>query len=275
MLENMNTAGNETTAIEQLRDTSFSKLTVLHPNLAPHERYHQTYFERYTACSNEKEKIAEAIIRISLNTGNQALLDLGSGDGALTRMLADTFKHITAVEKNPSYKNNLDDLRNVGTIISLMEDYSPERLFNIILMSYSLSGIRAEHLKSVLNKLSDSLAPNGKMLFVTYAGGCPWDQFGKVVRGSLEIPETGGTDLHLKQLKAVNRKTEVLETIPSLIKGRDLNDLVNKLGFFFLRNIEGYHANIEAFSRILKPLTIELPSGEKALEIKQNIIEII
>lgn len=242
--------------------------------LAPYEKSHHIHFERYTAATDEKEKIALAIEAISRVTGNEALLDLGSGDGVLTRKLATVFKSIVAVEKNLKYSTKLQDLRNVKTVFSLMEDYQPDRVFNIALMAYSLSGIGKNNLFEVMQCLLDSLSQKGKLLCVTHAEDSAWDRFASIVRHDLGISRTGGTALHLKELQDCNLKGSVLLTLPSLIRSDSLEALAEKLSFFFLREVEAYQRNIKIFTQILGPFTVKLKTGEVALQSAQSIIEI-
>jgi len=57
-------------------------------------------FEKFVRWTNEKQKTAEAILKVVGDT-KESLLDIGAGDGVLTKLIEEKFTHITAVELGP------------------------------------------------------------------------------------------------------------------------------------------------------------------------------
>jgi len=272
------------------RDKSISKLTVHTPtpetslenthmprpaDLASYEGSHHNFFQVYTAKTDGKQKVAEAVIEIAANIGTDSILDLGAGDGRLTALLASSFSRVVAVEKNAKYEAALSAIDGVDVHIKAMQEFNTAEKFGIILMSYSLSGVPANQYSDFMESLTKRLAPGGKILFVTYADGCPWDEFAEFVCSDLGIERTGGTTLHNMELQRVGLSTELLRPVETVIWGDDLKDLAETLTFFFLRDTTGYRDNLHSYLPKLSELSTKLPTGGLNIQVTENIIEIL
>jgi trans-aconitate methyltransferase len=105
-------------------------------------------------------------------TGGQ-VLEIGCGNGGMTRLLAERASHVTAVDVSSASLEVLRALRlpNVSVVDTLIEHYRPGVRFDFIVMSEVI-----EHLRdpvAVLSQVRQWLAPGGAMLITSPKGR--WD----------------------------------------------------------------------------------------------------
>ncbi len=231
-------------------------------------------FELYSLHTNGKEKVAEAIISIAQEINARLLLDLGAGDGRLTRLLSSAFRSTIAVEKHPAFQIKLAAITGVTVIAATIADYIPERSFDIALLSYSLSGVPLSELSKFLDRLNAYRSHRGKILFVTYRDGCPWDLFAEEIYQLLGIGRTGGLERHMNQLSNVGCSTESLQVIESRIWGESMQDLAANLGFFFYKRAPEYFDRLEIVCDILERYVIATSENRIFLPVSEVICEI-
>jgi len=207
--------------------------------------------------------------------GAQSLLDLGAGDGTLTRLLAPYFRDVMAVDKNAEFERPLSLIPNVTAAIARMEDFVPPNAVDMILMSYSTSGVPGPRLGSFLSSLFEHLTPRGKILFATYEDGCPWDRFAGEVYARLGLPRTGGAARHREQIEGAGFSAERVASLDTFIWAGDLPSLFDTLEFFFLPRITHYRALREELLGKLEPFAEPLPEGRVGIKVIEVVYELL
>lgn len=127
---------------------------------------HSNSFEKYISWSNEKPKIAETILAI-LEDKKDSLLDIGAGDGTLTRLLETRFAHITAIEPGAHLFDELIKTcssTKYNLIHLPFEKTKIEEKFDIILASHSFRYISNPF--SEIYRIKNLLKNSGSVLLV-------------------------------------------------------------------------------------------------------------
>jgi hypothetical protein len=245
------------------------------PNATDRPRLFRAAFDRYVESTDGKEKLAREIAAIARSMQAARLLDLGAGNGTLTRLLSPHFQAIVGVEQNSAFEASLGLVPNAVTVISRMEDYVPVEPPDIVLMSYSLDGIPVERLGSTMAALVSCLAPRGKILFVTHEDGCPWDRYADPVYRALGMPRSGGARRHVEDLRRAGFEARRLVSIDGFIWAADRAALFEALEFFFIDAVDGYYASRPAFEEILGGLVEPLPGERVAIKAVECLFELI
>jgi hypothetical protein len=231
-------------------------------------------FERYSANTDGKEKIAEYINAIGEAKPGALLIDFGAGDGRLTRRLLRGFDNIIAVEKHESFRPSLAAIPGVCVVASKIEDFTPPRPYDVGLLSYSLSGIPKQRFYDTVKRFLDRRGERGQLLFVTFVDGCDWDLWANGIAKHLNVPRRSGLARHQEQLESFGFPSRVVTTWESSIWGENSDALYRNLGFFFYRNIADY---LQDQSK-LKPLLEEFQSWDGVrmnLSVQEAIVEIL
>ena len=231
-------------------------------------------FERYSANTDGKEKIASYVNSLGRDNPGALIIDLGAGDGRLTRYLLEGFNDVIAVERHPSFIPALAALPGVTPIASSIEDFNPTRPFDIGLLSYSLSGIPKDRLQDTLDRLLLARKDGGRLLFVTYRDGCEWDQFADEVAAHLNLPRTGGLARHTKELNDLGFHTEIISTLNTRIWSENSRSLYENLGFFFHKKISEYINSADQLQPALERLQ-SWDGRQMNLSVEESIVEII
>lgn len=87
------------------------------------------------------------------------VLELGSGDGVMTAMLAEHFEHVTVVEGSRHLLDAIPDRPNLEKVHSLFEAFSPAQPFDAIIMEHVLEHV--EDPVGILKLATPWLAPEG------------------------------------------------------------------------------------------------------------------
>lgn len=100
----------------------------------------------------------------------KTLLEIGCGNGGMTRLLAPKVEHLTAFDVSAPSLKLVDEmnLANVVTAQGLIESFSPERQFDWVVLSEVI-----EHLRdpmAVVRKAYEFLAPGGSLVITTPNG---------------------------------------------------------------------------------------------------------
>lgn len=206
--------------------------------------------------------------------GAESLLDLGAGDGTLTRLLSPYFENILAVDKNAKFEHQLSLIPKVTAAIARMEDVIVPRKVDIILMSYSTSGVPAARLGPFLSSLFEHLTPRGKILLATYQDGCSWDRFAGEVYEKLGLSRSGGVSRHFEQIEAAGLSAERVASLDTFIWAPDLPSLFDTLEFFFLPRIDEYRGLRGELLGRLKPFAEPLPGGEVGIKVVEIVLEL-
>lgn len=93
------------------------------------------------------------------------ILELGCADGIITEKLCKDFEKVTVVDGSQIFLDEVRDhvkARNLSTVLSLFEEYSPSERFNTIFMTHIL-----EHMDkplALLKRAKEWLIPGGRVL---------------------------------------------------------------------------------------------------------------
>lgn len=91
--------------------------------------------------------------------GRGSCLELGSGDGVMTAMLAEHFAQVVVVEGAKHLLDAIPDRPNLTKAHSLFEDFRPGQLFETIIMEHVLEHV--EDPVAILKLASPWLTPDG------------------------------------------------------------------------------------------------------------------
>lgn len=89
-------------------------------------------------------------------------LELGPGDGQMTRFLVHDFPRLTLVEGSAALLASIPDSPNLVKVHALFEDYQPTQKFNTIIMAHILEHVDAP--VALLQRVREWLAPAGRIL---------------------------------------------------------------------------------------------------------------
>ncbi len=236
-------------------------------------------FERYSARTDGKVKIAERVVAQAGGSSKMHLLDLGAGDGRLTRMLAPQFLKTTAVDKKPVFEDKLARIPGVEVIVSPIEKLVIGEPFDIGLLSYSLSGIPRDILRKTVDRLFAQSSDTGRLLYVTYEDGCAWDRYADIVYSALGISRNGGSLRHAAELKSAGLEVKELDSFETLIWDSSLSELYDTLAFFFVSDVRTYMHQRREFTLHLQKFAqsngdrrVSLPVVEKLFEIMRPAV---
>lgn len=84
-------------------------------------------------------------------TGDRCL-ELGAGNGYMTKKLVEEFKNVTVVDGSETLLKKMDDQNNLKKVYSMFEDYKTNEKYDTILMNHIL-----EHLENPVTILKRSL----------------------------------------------------------------------------------------------------------------------
>ncbi|OZG74487.1 hypothetical protein BTA51_05645 [Hahella sp. CCB-MM4] len=231
-------------------------------------------FEQYSTRTDSREKIANSLVSQISHPHTLHFLDLGAGDGRLTRILASHFLCTTAVDKRSAFNERLTGIPGVEFVHSPIESLILEKPFDIGLFAYSLSGVSCESLNRAINSLFMQSSDVGRLFFLTYENGCSWDRYADRVYRELGIARNGGSDQHLRDLRSSGFEVRELDSIETLIWDTSISGLFDTLAFFFFSRAKTYIQRKEHFLRSLQEHArisdnrgAELPVVEKLYEI--------
>jgi hypothetical protein len=231
-------------------------------------------FELYSSRTDGKEIIAEEVKRLTALGRRDTLLDIGAGDGRLTRLIAPHFHSVLAIEKNSAFSEQLARIPNAEPVFVPIQDFTPPRLWDIALLSYSLSGIPPEQLGTTLSRLFEHRRAGGRMLVVTYQDGCGWDQFAGGVYSALGIARSGGVHRHSEELVSAGFRVTPISALNTHIWAPSERELLQTLGFFFHRAGAQYYENPIRFLSLLEPHLVNLSNRGVAIPVVEQILEV-
>ena len=107
---------------------------------------------------------------VSSTISGGALLEIGCGNGGMTRLLAQKVDHLTAFDvSEPSLRQVREmNLPNVITIQGLIEKFKPENQFDWVLMSEVIEHLRDP--QSIMNRAYELVLPGGSLVLTTPNG---------------------------------------------------------------------------------------------------------
>jgi SAM-dependent methyltransferase len=218
-------------------------------------------FQKYSANTDGKEKIAAFLQGLAPANSPRVLLDLGAGDGRLASQLTRAFDSVIAVERNDAFASMLSNIPGVQPVKSSVEDFTPAEPFDVGLFCYSLSGVSSARQQDCLNRLLTWRKPGGRLLFVTYEDGCEWDCYADTVYSELGIPRSGGLARHSQELNRNGFSVSTIGRLETSIWGSCSKSLFDNLAFFFEKKVQDDYAKQERFMQALSSLERQSSKG--------------
>jgi ubiquinone/menaquinone biosynthesis C-methylase UbiE len=225
-------------------------------------------FEKFLSWTNEKQRIAQEVLKIVGNK-KESLLDIGAGDGTITKMVSDKFNYVTAIEPANLLFEDLKkkcDSSKYTLIKSNFESTELNQKFDVILMSYSLQFIK--NYSQEIFRLKDILKDSGLLIVVELdQENCElWGFHRKYRKEILEtdlpdpvVLEYG--DLLKKAFKVEKKLFNATLSVPSV------NDMMSI--FDFIYDTEISKMNPKTLERIRSELLAEHGNNPLDFTIKQ------
>jgi ubiquinone/menaquinone biosynthesis C-methylase UbiE len=98
------------------------------------------------------------------------VLEIASGTGIWTELLAQTAESVTALDSSPEMlercRSRLGENPRVRYVVADFYDWVPDREYDAVSFSFWISHVPASKLDQFVSKLSDCLKPGGKVFFV-------------------------------------------------------------------------------------------------------------
>jgi len=232
-------------------------------------------FQLYTSNTDGKAKIAGYVASLAHHRFGQqgVLLDLGAGDGLLTKELAPTFSKIIAVERDPVFKDALGSIANVQPVIARMEELElPRSSYDVALLSYSFTGVLEGERERFLTRLWRAKSPNGFVLAVTFQDGCRWDRFADEIYSALGKTRSGGTRYHMRELQRCGWRAEVIRSIPTQIWAPNIEGLIDVLEYFFAKT-DGEREIYRELAQSILPSYVDAgPEGSTGVDVVEDVL---
>lgn len=237
-------------------------------------------FTNYTSKSNGKRLVANAVLDIMEANNLRVVLDMGAGNGELTRYLMPHAKYLVAAEPNAKFSR---DLASLGTgdryryVQSSIEDFAWENgKFDLILLAYVLESMGGrEKWASACQKLQSLLSAHGMLLGATYVDGCAWDTYATIVEKEIGLDSrSGGLSRVFPSLRNAGFNVQVRSILTTQIWGDDIDQLYDGLAFFFRRKADAYYSKrnflLPSLRRVSSPF-----GSEVSIAVKEVIYEIV
>jgi len=157
--------------------------------------------------------------------GSQGL-ELGTGDGQMTKFLLKDFEELTVVDGAAKLLDNIPDAPNLIKIHSLFEELSHDRKYDSIIMAHILEHI--EKPKDLLILSKKWLKPKGR-IFIIVPNGNSFHRLAAVKMGLLKHP----CELNERDYKLGHRRVYIKETLTKDIKSAGL--FIYKIGGIFFK----------------------------------------
>lgn len=135
----------------------------------------------YKKNSFSQYHLAEEALALHKFLGNEQVLDIGCGDGKLSKKIADKVPNGFVYGIDPSFSMiNLakatfkeENTCNLDFNIGSAETFKTEKQFDLITAFSSLHWVRGQ--KEALNNMVTALKPRGRMLILTFPTESPYD----------------------------------------------------------------------------------------------------
>lgn len=214
-------------------------------------------FDLYTKHSNAKRKVANSIIDFMESRNLSTVMDVGAGNGVLTRELLRFTDHVYAVEPNELFWPALQELHSAGLrfVGKKAQDLETARddKFDLVLMSYLLDSVPAEQVQPICDTVATYLNDNGAMVGVTYVDGCPWDAYMLAVESIFGTRRSrGGLSRMYPLLRDLKYTIENVAIVRTEIWADSLRQLFDSTVFFHRRIAAEYLADADRLMPILE-----------------------
>ena len=131
--------------------------------------------------AKHRDEILEEIILPNLKK-NKSLLDIGIGNGILTRLIGDEFTDITLIDPSQNSLDKIPDRhwKNNNPIIKILGRFEDLELpqvssYDLIVLSHTIYYVDLDIRAAVIDKLFNLLNPDGTILLIFNAGGTRYE----------------------------------------------------------------------------------------------------
>lgn len=155
-------------------------------------------------------------------------LELGSGDGEMTKFLAPHFESLTVVDGSQKLLDVIPNYKGLTKINSLFEEFEPSTLFDTIIMEHILEHV--DDPVGLLKKVKQWLAKDGRIL-LGVPNGNSIHRLAAVKMGLLSEP----CQLNDRDIMLGHRRVYVSETLRKDIEDSGLE--IEEMGGVFLKPI--------------------------------------
>lgn len=233
-------------------------------------------FDKYTNNANGKQVLASALSRIMQETSRKSLLDIGAGNGEITRLIAPHFEGVDVIEPKRKYVEHIKNLNiaNLSAFESDIQSYQTQKRYDSILLSYVLESISIADYPAIFEKLKAILNLKGNIYCATYLDGCDWDEFSYIVKARIDLARTGGFYRVLSSIRDCGYSIREREIVSTQIYGESLENLYENLAFFFKRGLDQYINHKQDLIAILERYTERSNDGRFYIEVKEVIFNI-
>jgi len=234
----------------------------------------QESFRRFLCWTDEKEKISQAIKDV-IKTDNGSLLDIGAGDGSISKLLEFSFEKIVAVEPCESLFKVLENNCNSEKYLlgnTSFEEFVMDQKFDVVVASHSFQYISNPDIE--IKRIRDFLKDDGLFLLINLRKECGYwrlyngyyaDMLGEPPKCSYNFDYDVVSFLEENGFIVKKNYFDVTVNVPSV------DDLLSLFNFFY--NVEFSAIKEDAFKKIRMNLSKEY--GDKGLTIDfENVIYI-
>jgi SAM-dependent methyltransferase len=166
------------------------------------EHSYAQLFNSFAAHTDEKLVLASAITQFMENHSLRRVLDVGAGNGALTRLLVDHTSYLCALEPDLTHWATLQTLVSKTCVVQTgdIRNFSWVGCpFDLVLASYLLESVYdGEAWAGIIAQMLALRTPNlGRLLAVTHQAECPLHLYQRAVWAVIGGPPPGirqGTD---------------------------------------------------------------------------------
>jgi len=161
-------------------------------------------------------------------------LELGSGDGDMTKFLKNDFERLTVVDASADLLEGIPEEPNLVKICSLFENYLPQEQFNTIIMGHILEHV--EDPVSLFTQVGKWLAPGGKILAIV-PNADSFHRLAAVKMGLLKEP----SELNERDIAVGHRRVYSWERLARDIELAGLH--IIKMGGLFFKPLSNQQIN--------------------------------
>lgn len=228
-------------------------------------------FDNYAAGTDGKTKIANALIELYPAEAN--LLDVGAGAGEIARAVSGHFRRVVALEPNKSLlpKLSANSPTSMDIVPCAIQDFETTETFDIVLLSYVLDTMSTDDIGMVLRRIKSLVKPTSRVVFATYLEGCDWDIYSEFIRRNLSTKRTGGYSRLVRDLRSLGCYTHIRSILDTTIFADTLQQLYDRLAFFYKEQIDAYNAGFSELSGFLG----KLAGDSSRLAVKEVVAEIL
>ncbi|MBI2092605.1 MAG: class I SAM-dependent methyltransferase [Deltaproteobacteria bacterium] len=199
--------------------------------------YSRLFSSGYYAKSDEKEILAQRLTEYLKNETFDQALDVGPGDGRITRLIAERSKGLTAVEVEEDYRRSFRQNFPKAKLFEtpIQQTNFPSQSFDLILASHVFYYLPITEWHSQLTRCYEWLRPEGRLICILNTPECEWWEFYRILSERLKVvPGFAYTDARAFFQATCGGVSECIEYDSKLVWQGDRNGLIEFLLAIFL-----------------------------------------